>query len=233
MPTVQNSPILRRRAFLGGALALSGTVALAGCASYGQPYSLTEAVRRLLVLSSERAFVRMTAPGGFWDEQVAQLGLGGMIGRRGDVLSRILSSAMFKQRLEGAVADIAVDASYRAAPLVADTVRTIGFANTYDLIRGGPTAATAFLRGEMGGQLLGVLVPEVDQALRIAEDPLMRELIAGMTGVDPGGLARSLGNQIEGVIWDQIAQEEAAIRANPSATGDPMLRAIFGAEALL
>jgi len=236
MPTAQPHPgvprsLLHRRGFLGGALALSGSVALAGCATYDRPLSLTEAVRRLLVLSSERAFVRMTAPGGFWDEQVAQLGLSEMLGTRGDVLSRILTSSLFKSRLEGAVADLAVDASYRAAPLVAETVRTIGIGNALALIRGGPTAATSFLRAEMGGRLLSALVPEVDQAFRIADNPLMGELLGGLTGVDVGGAARSLAGGIEAVIWDEIAREEAAIRADPAAAGDPLLRGVLTADA--
>ena len=35
---------------------------------------------------------------------------------------------------------------------VADTIRVIGFENAVDLIRGGPTAATSFLRGIAGSQ---------------------------------------------------------------------------------
>ena len=132
------NPIHSRRAFIAGSLAATVALALPGCATTGA-YSFTEAIRRLLVLSSERAFVRLTAPGGYWDQQVAQVGLDSFFGNRGSVLANILTSALFKSRLEGVVAEMAVDASYRAAPIVADTVRTIGYANAIDLIRGGCT----------------------------------------------------------------------------------------------
>src|SRR4249920_2980564 len=72
LETMPHSSIHSRRAFLAGSLA-AATLALPGCATTGT-YSLAEAIRRLLVLSSERAFGRMTAPGGFWDRQVAQIG---------------------------------------------------------------------------------------------------------------------------------------------------------------
>lgn len=219
-----------RRVFLAGSLAAAGALTLPGCASYGGYFSLTEAVRRLLLLSAERAFLRLTARDGFWDQSVAQLGLGTMLGARGDVLGRILTSSLFKQRLEGAVADIAVDASYRVAPVVTDAVRVIGYQNAVDLIRGGPTAASSYLRQEVGFQLVDAMVPEVGDAFRVAQDPLLGELIASLTGVDIPGVARNFSGKVNDVIWTEIGREEAAIRADPAATRDPVLIGVFGAN---
>ena len=122
--------------------------------------------------------------GGFWDQQVAQIGFGELLGTRGDVLSRILTSALFKDRLETAFGDIAYEGAERAAPLVTDAVRTIGIQNAIDLVRGGPTAATTFLRGSMGRTLVEAMVPELGEAMRVAQDPLVGELLQGLTGVD-------------------------------------------------
>ena len=220
--------LVPRRAFIAGSLAAVGALALPGCATTGA-FSFTEAIRRLLVLSSERAFVRMTAPGGFWDQQVAQIGLDRFFGNRGSVLGNILTSTLFKNRMEDVVADIAVDASYRAAPIVADTVRTIGWANAVDLIRGGPTAASSFLRQEMGEQLILAMLPEIGQAMRVAEDPLMGQLLSGLTGVDVQGVARTFAREVDDAIWGEIGREEAMIRADPRATRDPVLIGVFGA----
>lgn len=216
--------------FLAGSLAAGGVLALPGCATTGA-FSYTEAIRRLLVLASENAFARMTAPGGFWDQQVAQIGLNQFFGNRGNVLANILTSTLFKSRLEGVVADMAVDASYRAAPLVADAVRTVGYANAIDLIRGGPTAASSFLRQEMGTALIDAMVPGLGQALRVAQDPLIGQLLAGLTGVDVSGLATTFAGEVDNVIWGEIAREEAAIRADPRATRDPVLIGVFGTGA--
>lgn len=226
---MSETSILPRRAFLAGSAVTLGALALPGCASYGGGISLTEAIRRLLMLSSERAFVRMTARDGFWDQSVSRLGLGEMLGTRGDVLGRILTSALFKQRLEGVVADIAVDASYRAAPLVTDAVRTIGFSNAVDLIRGGPTAASSYLKQEVGFRLVEALVPEVTDALRVAQDPLLGQLLSAATGVDVGGVANRFTGEISDVIWTEIGHEEAAIRADPRSSGDPLLATVLTA----
>lgn len=223
----ETTTIIPRRAFLAGSAA-SGAFALVGCANGFGGFSFVDAIQRLLFLSSERAFARMLSGDGFWDQQVAAVGLGEFLGRRGDVLSRILTSALFKNRLEDAFGDIAWRASERAAPVVADTIRIVGFENAVDLIRGGPTAATSFLRGNMGERLIDVMVPEIGQGLRIAQDPLVGELLASMTGVDVPAVARGFSNQVEDVIWREIGFEEAEIRRNPQATRDPLIIGAFG-----
>ncbi|MCM0000249.1 MAG: DUF4197 domain-containing protein, partial [Erythrobacter sp.] len=118
-----------RRSLLAGAAGVGAMLLLPACASTGGGFSMTEAVRRLLLLATENAFLRLTAPGGFWDEQVARLGLANVLGTRGDVLGRILTSQAFKDRLEERFAGLAIDASFRAAPVVTDAIQVIGFDN--------------------------------------------------------------------------------------------------------
>lgn len=220
---------LPRRAFLAGGAA-SGVLALSACAGGGfGGFSFVDAIQRLLFLSSERAFARMLNGGGYWDQQVASLGLGEFLGGRGDVLSRILTSALFKNRLEDAFGDIAFDAAERAAPVVADTIRVVGYQNAIDLVRGGPTAATSYLRGNMGTRLLDVMVPEVGQGLRVAQDPLVGQVLVALTGIDVPGVARGFSTRVEDTIWNEIGLEEAEIRRNPAATNDPVLIGVLGA----
>lgn len=223
---------LPRRSFVAGSLAGVALLALPGCQSTGQ-ISFTEAIRRLLLLSSQRAFARLAAPGGFWDQQVARIGLNGFLGSRGGVVASILTSPLFKSRLESAFADIAERGSYRAAPLVAEAVRTVGVANAVALLQGGPTAATAFLRGEMGVSLVEAMVSEVGEALRIANEPLVGQLLSALTGVDVGTVARDFSRQVDNAIWNEIGVEEAAIRADPRSTNDPLIIGALAAGSAL
>ena len=216
-----------RRAFLGGMAAGGTLLALPACSSLGG-FGLVDAVQRILFLSSERAFARMLQGGGFWDEQVGQLGLNNLLGTRGDVLTRILTSTLFKSRLERAFGDIAYEGAERAAPLVTDAVRTIGIQNAVDLVRGGPTAATTFLRGSMGRTLIEAMVPELGTAMRVAQEPLVGELIRGLTGVDLAGATTRFADNIDNTIWREIGIEEAAIRRDPAATRDPLIIGVFG-----
>ncbi|MEQ5788615.1 DUF4197 domain-containing protein [Erythrobacter sp. NFXS35] len=217
-----------RRSLLAGAAGGGALLLLPACAGTGGGFSTVEAIRRLLLLSSENAFARLTEPGGFWDEQVARIGLDQFLGARGDTMSRILTSQLFKDRLEERFATFAIDASYRAAPVVTDAVEVIGFANAIELVRGGPSAASTFLRLEMGTALLDAIVPELGEAIRLTEDPLIGQAIGALVGVDPRDVATRIGREVDDAIWGEIAREEAAIRANPQSTRDPVLIGVFG-----
>ncbi len=141
-------------------------------------------MRRLLERSASGALARLMAPGGFWDNQLARLDLPDMFGSRGNVLESILTSAVFKNRLQRGLNHVAEAGARRAAPIIADTVRTIGIDNAVALIKGGPTAASTFLRDAMAGSLIEAMVPALGDGMRIADDPIVGQALAALTGVD-------------------------------------------------
>ena len=210
-----------RRVLLAG-LAASSALALPGCASLGA-LSLVDAIRRLLERSTRQALARLVAPGGFYDNELARLDLPDVFGSRGNVLQSILTSAVFKGRLQRSLNRVAEQGARRAAPILADTVRTIGIDNALALVKGGPSAATGFLRNAMAGSLIEAMVPVLGDGLRLADDPVVGQALAALTGIDVSGVARSLSGRVDDAIWGEIGREEAAIRANPEATNDAVL----------
>ena len=212
---------IARRTFIAGAAA-TGVLALPGCASLGQ-LSLVDAIRRVLERSTRGALARLVAPGGFYDNELARVDLPEIFGSRGNVLQDILTSAVYKGRLTKGLNSVAEAGARRAAPMIADTVRTIGIDNALALIKGGPTAATGFLRNAMAGSLIEAMVPALGDGLRVANDPVVGQAIAALTGVDVTGVARSLSGKVDNAIWGEIGREESAIRANPERTNDAVL----------
>ncbi len=213
--------LIPRRAFLVGGAA-TGALMLSGCQT-GPRYSLVEVVRRLLLMASDNALAKLTAPGGFWDSQVARIALPDLFGSRGGVLQGVLTSAPFRARLHRELNHLAERGAERAAPVVAEVIRTISIEDALALIQGGPTAATTYLRQQMGPGLINAMIPGLADAIRVAEDPIVSQAIAALTGVDVGAVAQSVAIGADNSIWYQIGVEEAAIRANPQATNDPML----------
>ncbi len=220
MAQVEFNPI-GRRAFMAGAAA-TGVLALPGCAGIGG-LNLVDAVRRLLERSSQGAFAKLTGPGGFYEDQLTRLDLPDVLGSRGNVMQNILTSTLLKGQMQKGFNSLAVAGAKRAAPLVVDAVRMIGINNAIDLIRGGPTAATGFLRTAMAGKLIETMVPVLGDGLRLANDPIIGQALAGLTGVDISGIAQTLSTKADDAIWGQIGREETAIRANPRATNDAVL----------
>jgi hypothetical protein len=219
---------LARRAVLLGTAA-GGLMLLPGCAAIRR-YSLVQAVRRMLELAAQRAFAKLTAPDGFWDSSVARLKLPDLLGSRGNVLASILSSALFKQRLQHEFNKIARKGAKKAAPLVADVIEKIGIDNARALLDGGPDAATAYLRRNMAGNLVQAMVPELADAIRISNEPLVGQALSRLTGVDVGAVAQQLAGEVDDSIWKQIGHEEAVIRADPAATRDPILTQVLGGK---
>lgn len=213
---------LPRRAMLSGGVAALAALALAGCASL-PPLSLEEAVRRLLRRSADRALAQLTQPGGGWDAFVARADLPGAMGAQGGALARALTSQHVRARLRESLRPAAERAVRRAAPVLADAVRQVGIANARAILRGGPHAATAFLRGEMRGALVETMLPEFGDLLHGLDDPLLGSVLSALTGVDVSGWARGMAGRADDVLWDALADAEAAIRADPQSTGDVLL----------
>ncbi len=219
------SPLTTRRSLLAGTAA-TAVLLLPGCQSL-ERINLVEAIRRLLLLSAQRAFAMLTAPGGFWDRSVTRLALPDVFNGRGMVLERILTSAIVKERLQREFNHVAEDGARRAAPAVADAVQLIGVENALAILRGGPTAATDLLRGNMGRRLVEVMVPALGDGLRVASDPVVAQALNALTGVDLSGVASRFALDVDNAIWGEIGRQEGAIRADPASTNDPLLIAAF------
>jgi hypothetical protein len=212
---------LGRRTLLAG-MAGTAVLALPGCSSMGG-FSMVDALKKLLTLSSQNAFAKLTAPGGFWDSSVARFEVPELFSGSGGTLKSLLTTAAFKQQLQRQLNIAAEKGAERAAPLVLETVRNISVPDAVGLIRGGPTAATSWLRGEMGAGLINAMVPGLGDAIRLSSDPVLGQAIKALSGVDIGGVAQAVSIRADNSIWYQIGAEETAIRANPASTNDPLL----------
>jgi Protein of unknown function (DUF4197) len=217
----------RRHLLLAGIA--SATLTLPGCASL-PGFSLTDAIRRLLTLSSQNAFALLLQPGGFYDSNVARIALPDQFGgnRGTSILSVVLQSRTFRDRLQRQLNRAAEKGAERAAPLVADAVRSISIEDAAVIVRGGPQAASGFLRGKMGGALINAMLPGISDGLRLFDDQVIGKAVQSVTGFDIAALASDINRKADDAIWGAIGLEEANIRANPQQTNDPVLIGVFG-----
>jgi hypothetical protein len=202
-------------------------LALPACAGGIGGFSLVEAIQRLLGLSSQRAFARLLQPGGFYDNQAARIPLPARIADDRSLVTRVLTSGPVRDRLSRELNRAAERGAERAAPVVTDAIRTINVADALSVVRGGGRAATSLLEGQVGTALIGVMFPAVGDALRIAQEPLVGQVLARLTGYDVTSMARDVSEGANRAIWNGIGLEEEAIRANPAATNDPLLISVF------
>ncbi len=225
---------MERRQFLMGGSALA-LLALGGC-SQGLGYSLTEAIRRLLSLSSQRALARLMAPGGFYDSQIARITLPDQLGGSGggSLLSRMLLSSVVRDRLLKQVNRAAEKGAERAAPVIADAILSTSPQDAAAIIRAvGTPAATNLLQQHMGTALISAMLPGVDDGLKLFDNQAVTEALRLATGINFVGLRDDVTRKASDAIFAEMGREEMAIRADPRSSGDPVLIAALTAASAL
>jgi hypothetical protein len=217
---------LTRRRLLAAGL-LIPAFALPGCATLGG-FGFEDAIRRLLTLSSQRAFARLLRDNGFFEDEVARIPLPPQLSGAGAVASALLRTPLVQNQLLQVMNRAAANAAEVAAPIVYDSIRNMSFADAVGLVRGGPTAATDFLERSMGNAIVDAMFPGVGNALRLFDNGVVNQLVRAATGIDFSGLQRHVADSAARGIYRAIGREEAAIRANPRETGDPVIAGVFG-----
>jgi hypothetical protein len=140
----------------------------------------------------------------------------------------LLGVGLVQDRLLRLVNGAASNAAQAAAPIVYDSIRTMSITDALSIVRGGPTAATGFLQRSMGNAIVGALFPGIGNALRLADNGIVTRALQAASGINFAGLQQHVAGSAAEAIYRAIGREEAAIRANPSALGDPVLSGVFG-----
>lgn len=218
-----------RRSILGlGAAA--GLLALPGCSSL-PGLSLTEAVKRLLTLSSQNAFAELLQPNGFFESQVARIAVPDSLGgsRATSIATALLRSKPIQDRLLRQVNRAAETGADLAAPIVAETIRNMSIADAAAIINGGPRAATSLLQGQLGNTLVDRMLPGIGNGLKLFDNEIINLVLSQATNVDFSSISRDVSNKVNDAIYRSIGAQEESIRANPRATNDPLLIAVLSA----
>ena len=215
-----------RRSLLVAGCALP-LLALPGCSTLGG-FSFEDAIRRILTLSSQRAFARLLQENGFFQDELARIPLPPQFSGATNVVSALLRTQLVQDQLLRLMNRAAADAAEVAAPIVYDSIRSMSISDAIALVRGGPTAATDYLQRIMGNAIVDVMFPGVGNALRLFDDGILNRVVQAATGIDFAGLQRHVTDSAARGIYRAIGREEAAIRANPRETGDPVLIGVFG-----
>ena len=221
-----------RRALIGAGLTLP-LLTLPGCAgTLGGlgGFGLEDAIRRLLTVSSQRAFSQLVQENGFFRDELTRIPLPQQFGGSAvtNALAGLLGVGVVQDRLLRLVNSAASNAAEAAAPVVYDSIRTMSITDAISIVRGGPTAATNYLQRSMGNAILGALFPNVGNALRVVDNGVLSRALQAGTGINFAGLQQHVATSAADAIYRAIGREEAAIRANPGSLNDPVLSGVFG-----
>jgi hypothetical protein len=192
--------------------------------------NLEDAIRRLLTISSQRAFARLLTDEGFFRDDLARIQPPPQLG--GNTVTAALAVALgtraVQDRILRLVNEAAEEGAEAAAPVVYDSIRDMSITDAVRIVRGGSTAATDYLAGQMGDRIFDAIFPGVGSALRVAQSGIIQRVLQTATGIDFPGLQADVARKASAGIYRAIGREEAAIRANPGSADDPLLASVFG-----
>ena len=129
----------------------------------------------------------------------------------------------------------AEDAVGTAGPIFTGAIKEMTVTDALALIRGNKDAATRYFRQKTSGQLIAAFTPSMKasldrtQATKYYADVAnsYNRLPLAFEKVDPDLTSYVVGKAVD-ALFDQIAKEEADIRANPVARTTDILRKVFG-----
>ena len=221
--------LLTRRALIGAGLSLR-LLTLPGCATGLGGFGLEDAIRRLLTVSSPRAFANLLQENGFFADELTRSPVPPQRGGSGvtNALAGLLGVGMVQDRLVRLVNRAAVNAAEAAAPVVYDSIRSMSITDAVGIVRGGPTAATGYLQRTMGNAIFNALFPGGGNALRALDNGVLSRAVQAASGISFAGLQQHVATNAADAIYRAIGREEASIRANPGSLNDPVLAGVFG-----
>lgn len=220
------------------------SVSLLSCAELGNlgsaiPTTITEAeaaqgIREALDQGVGRGISLLNKQDGFFGNQAYKLFLPADAVRIENTLRQLGMGSM----VDRAILQInraAEDAVGYARPIFLDAIREITISDAINIIRGPNDAATQYFRQKTTEKLIAAFSPIIKGSLdKFSATKYYAEVIntynnfpTTLNKLNPDLPSYVVGKAVD-ALFDQIAQEEANIRANPVARTTEILKKVFG-----
>lgn len=139
-------------------------------------------------------------------------------------------------RFELSLNRAAEDAATEAKPILVNAIKRIKFKDVWDILFGGKTAATDYLRVKTEPQLLEKFRPIVQQS--IGREEVTKHWLPLANAYNSIPFVKKVNPDLEGYVTHKtvdglfvlIAEEERKIRENPIARVSEILRKVFGRD---
>ena len=129
----------------------------------------------------------------------------------------------------------AEDAVAFAKPIFADAIREMTLTEALNIVRGNDDAATQYFKQKTAQKLITAFTPSVQSSLdKVSATKYYGDIVnvynklpTTFNKVNPDLTSFVTGKAVD-ALFDQVAKEEANIRANPAARATDILKKVFG-----
>lgn len=193
-------------------------------------------LKEALTVGTGRVVSQLGKPDGFNADPLIHIPLPENLKKVQDTMNKIGMGGMMND-LELKLNQAAETATPQAKELFLDAISKMTLDDVTGIYKGADDAATQYFRGKMSDPLKAKMAPIVEQSLaevgavkaydsamsRYGQIPFVPDVKADLQN-------HVLDKGLDG-IFHYVAQEEAAIRANPAARTTDLLKKVFGAAA--
>jgi hypothetical protein len=129
----------------------------------------------------------------------------------------------------------AEDAAGFAKPIFTDAIKEMTLVDAINIVKGSNDAATNYFRQKTTDKLIAAFMPSVKSSLdKVSATKYYADVVntynnfpTTFTKINPDLPSYVVGKAVE-ALFDQVAKEEANIRANPAARVTDILKKVFG-----
>lgn len=191
------------------------------------------ALKEALSRGANAAVAQLSAHDGFFGDARVRIPLPAEI-QQGEKLIRRFGLGHYLDQLSETMNRAAESAVGEATPLLLDSLRRMTLTDAKTILGGPDDAATQYFHRTAGEPLRAKFLPIVEQATsKVALASLYDKLARRATRF---GLLREADADLDDWIatraldglWLVLAEQEAAIRKDPAATGSALLKRVFG-----
>ena len=193
-----------------------------------------QGIREALDQGVGRGIGFLNKPDGFFGNQVYKL----LLPPEARKIENTLRQLGFNSLVDKAILQInraAEDAVGSARPIFGDAIRQLSIADAINIIKGPRDAATQYFKQRTTDQLIAAFSPIIRNSLeKFNATKYYGDLVntynafpTTLNKLNPDLPSYVVGKAVD-ALFDQVAQEEANIRANPLARTTDILRKVFG-----
>ncbi len=129
----------------------------------------------------------------------------------------------------------AEDAVGYAKPIFVDAIKEMTLTDAINIVKGSDDAATTYFRQKTTARLIAAFTPSVKSSLdKVNATKYYTDIVTTynnfpttFTKINPDLTSYVVGKAVD-ALFDQVAKEEANIRANPAARATDILKKVFG-----
>ena len=225
-------------------IALTLTCGLLSCETLNLPTSTTavtqteaaQAIREALDQGVGRGISLLNKEDGFFGNQVYKLFLPPDAQKIENTLRQVgMGSLVDRAILQ--INRAAEDAVGHARPIFVDAIREMTITDAINIVKGTNDAATQYFRDKTTAKLVAAFTPIIKQSLdKFSATKYYTDVVntynnfpTTINKLNPDLPSYVVGKAVN-ALFDQIAQEEANIRANPVARTTELLKKVFGSR---